>query len=140
MKITGEFEKSYFRNVKISEPKKVRNSSQFHSCQARFLGIKKSLSFLRLDFFVPTILSEFRHRACSIVVIGGSVPTLRSEFRHAALQRRRKRDYRYFSINSIILARFRFFNFFSKAIDSALLFFESANFKTHGLNDFVETT
>jgi hypothetical protein len=41
MKITGENEKSYFRNVKISEPKKVRNSSQFHLCQAWFLGIKK---------------------------------------------------------------------------------------------------
>jgi hypothetical protein len=41
MKITAEFEKSYLRTVKISEPKKVGNSSKYHSCQARFLGIKK---------------------------------------------------------------------------------------------------
>ena len=36
--------------------------------------------------------------------------------------------------------RFKFFNFFSKIIDSDLFSFESANFKTHGLNDFVDST
>ena len=50
--------------------------------------------------------------------VGGPVPTLRSEFRHSALQNRRKRDYRYFSMNCNNRSRFKFFNFRSNTMAS----------------------